>query len=66
MVDSQSIVNDPGYVPLAVSSSGSAADVVVFRVDEDGTFLIVSSSLPVRRPYGKRGTWLKSVRYVRD
>jgi hypothetical protein len=65
MVDSQSIVNDPAFVPLAVSSTGSAADVIVFRVDDDGTFLIVSSTLRVRRLFNKRNPW-RPVRQVRD
>ena len=57
MNDSQVIVNDPTSVPLAVYSSGAAPDVVVFRVDDEGTFLIVSSTLRVRRLFHKRNPW---------
>lgn len=65
IADSQVIVNDPNSVPLAVATSGSAADVITFRVDDEGTFLIVSSTLRVRRLFNKRNPW-RPVRQVRD
>jgi hypothetical protein len=50
------VVNDPNYVPLAANANG---DVLV---TEDGTILIVSSTLRVRGPrtaFIGRKNWMK-------
>lgn len=61
MIDPNSILNDPNFTPLS-------ADSTVF-VTEDGTFIIVSSTLPARfngTRYGKTKSWLKTPRrYVK-
>ncbi len=61
MTDPLSILNDPTMVPLS-------ADGPLF-VTEDGTFIIVSSSLPVRYSstmFGKTRTWLRTPpRYIK-
>ena len=62
MIDSNTIINDSNFVPLA-------ADGGVIFATEDGTFIIVSSSLPARFPntaYGKSRTWLRTPpRYIK-
>jgi hypothetical protein len=62
MIDSNTIINDPNFVPLAAEGG-------VVLCTEDGTFIIVSSSLPSRFPntaYGKSRTWLKTYpRYIK-
>lgn len=50
---SNNIINDPNYVPLAVDSQG------VLFCTEDGTIIIASSTLKVRRQYGNPG-WLRT------
>ncbi len=49
------IVNDPTYVPLGVNAAGD-----IF-VTEDGTFLIVSSTLKARGTHlQQKRKWLKA------
>lgn len=50
----QDIVNDPNYVPIAASANG---DILV---TDDGTVIIVSSTLKIRYPAGQfhKRKWL--------
>jgi len=55
--DIQNFVNDPTYTPLGVNADGD-----VF-ITEDGTYLIVSSTIRIRGPrtsFIGRKNWMKA------